>query len=462
MRREDRGEKYMPRRTTRLLTAVAAMLVASTGVAFAAPVNEVEANDSIAQAQNIDNYFSLDADPNIGNSTTVPHATVIGTGNDTYDFYSFTVPQAGTGTLGVFDIDGAMYSFDSWLNLYNSSGSLIGQSDDGGYTDPGTVHGYDSYMAYHFPTAGTYYIAVGRYCCPTPVPSGGSYRLHVSVPGHRLMDITAPQLTLPDDMTHEATGSDGAVVTFTATASDEIDGSVSVSCSPTSGSVFPLGTSQVSCSATDAAGNTATGDFDVTVQDTTAPALTMPADITTTATGSSGASVDYTQPTATDLVDGPVPVDCTPASGSTFVPGVTTVDCSATDAASNQSRDSFEVHVLYGFTGFFAPIDNAGVFNTVKVGRAVPTKFSLSGDMGLDIFSAASPTSQPISCNTSAPQDAVEQTLTAGGSSLSYDASTDRYNYVWKTDAAWAGTCRVLTVTLKDGTQHSAKFAFTK
>jgi hypothetical protein len=450
----------MQRRTTKLLAAAAAMLVASTGVAFAAPVNEAEANDSIAQAQNIDNYFSLDYDPNIDNSTTVPHATVIGTGNGTFDFYSFTVPQAGTGTLGAFDIDGGMYSFDAMLELYNSNGSLLARVDDAN-VDPGSVHPYDSYLRYSFPSAGTYYIVVGSYPGPRPVPSGGSYQLHVSVPNHQPVDTTAPQLTLPADMTQEATGSDGAVVAFTATASDEMDGSVPVVCSPTSGSVFPLGTSHVSCSASDAAGNTATGDFDVIVQDTTAPALTMPADITTTATGASGASVDYTQPTATDLVDGAVQVDCTPASGGTFAPGTTTVDCSATDAAGHRSMDSFEVHVLYGFNGFFAPIDN-GVFNTVKAGRAVPTKFSLSGDMGLDIFSAASPASQPISCDTSAPQDAVEQTLTAGGSSLSYDASTDGYNYVWKTDAAWAGTCRLLTVTLKDGTQHSAKFALAK
>ena len=49
-------------------------------------------------------------------------------------------------------------------------------------------------------------------------------------------------------------------------------------------------------------------------------------------------------------------------------------------------------------------------------------------------------------------------TQTAGGSSLSYDAASDTYTYVWKTDKAWAGTCRVLALKLTDNTWHVAGF----
>ena len=56
----------------------------------------------------------------------------------------------------------------------------------------------------------------------------------------------------------------------------------------------------------------------------------------------------------------------------------------------------------------------------------------------------------------------VEQTVTAGGSSLSYDALADQYVYVWKSDKAWAGTCRRLDVTLSDGTRHVAHFKFAR
>ena len=54
----------------------------------------------------------------------------------------------------------------------------------------------------------------------------------------------------------------------------------------------------------------------------------------------------------------------------------------------------------------------------------------------------------------------IEQTVTASNSSLSYNATTQQYTYVWKTDKAWAGTCRQLIVRLVDGTEHRANFKF--
>jgi hypothetical protein len=116
----------------------------------------------------------------------------------------------------------------------------------------------------------------------------------------------------------------------------------------------------------------------------------------------------------------------------------------------------------YAFQGFFSPIDNAPTVNAVKAGSAVPVKFSLTGYQGMDILAAGSPSSRSVTCSTSAPVDDVEVTSTAGSSSLSYDATSDRYNYVWKTDKAWAGTCRQLSVELNDGSVHTASFKFTK
>ena len=49
---------------------------------------------------------------------------------------------------------------------------------------------------------------------------------------------------------------------------------------------------------------------------------------------------------------------------------------------------------------------------------------------------------------------------TAGNSTLAYDASSDTYQYVWKTDSSWAGTCRQLVVQLNDGSLHTAYFRF--
>jgi hypothetical protein len=94
--------------------------------------------------------------------------------------------------------------------------------------------------------------------------------------------------------------------------------------------------------------------------------------------------------------------------------------------------------------------------------NAIPVKFSLSGNQGLNILKPNYPTSAVINCATSAPTDTIEETVTAGGSSLTYDASADQYVYVWKTDKTWAGKCREFSLGLADGTTPTARFSFTK
>jgi len=73
--------------------------------------------------------------------------------------------------------------------------------------------------------------------------------------------------------------------------------------------------------------------------------------------------------------------------------------------------------------------------------------FSLAGDKGLSIFDTGYPKSQVVSCQSLAgkPTDALEST-TSTPAGLKYDASTDQYTYVWKTDKAWTGTCRQLVL----------------
>lgn len=87
-------------------------------------------------------------------------------------------------------------------------------------------------------------------------------------------DTTPPSLYLPVTITFEATGPSGAVVSYATSATDLVDGSVVVTCAPLSGATFALGTTQVSCSASDAHGNKASGTFPVTVQDTKSPVVT--------------------------------------------------------------------------------------------------------------------------------------------------------------------------------------------
>ena len=159
-----------------------------------------------------------------------------------------------------------------------------------------------------------------------------------------VQDTTPPVINPPANIVAEATGPSGAVVAFTATATDLVDGSVAVNSSAASGSTFPIGTTTVTLTATDAHSNTATRTFTVTVQDTTPPVISPPANIVAEATGPSGAAVTFTA-TATDLVDGNVAVNASPASGSTFPIGTTTVTLTSTDAHSNTATRTFTVTV---------------------------------------------------------------------------------------------------------------------
>jgi hypothetical protein len=196
-----------------------------------------------------------------------------------------------------------------------------------------------------------------------------------------VQDTTKPELTLPDNITEEATGPNGNVVTYSASAEDLVSGSVNVDCTPNSGSTFAITTTTVNCSATDAANNTAEGSFTVTVEDTTAPVIASHTDVNATATSANGANVTYTSPGTTDAVDGPGTANCTPASGTTFAVGSTTVTCNATDdAGNNATPTTFKVNVSYGWSNFLQPINVPPATQSIfKMGSTVPVKFQLTG-----------------------------------------------------------------------------------
>ncbi|HEX8410813.1 MAG TPA: HYR domain-containing protein [Thermoanaerobaculia bacterium] len=131
-------------------------------------------------------------------------------------------------------------------------------------------------------------------------------------------DTTPPVLALPADV-----DSPDPVVTYSATAVDNVDGSVTVSCSPASGSTFSPGSTTVQCRATDAHFNSSFGSFRVRVAGG-APVLILPDDMLEEATSPAGAVVTFT---ATS--DDGTPVVCVPASGSTFALGTAAVNCTA-------------------------------------------------------------------------------------------------------------------------------------
>jgi len=86
-------------------------------------------------------------------------------------------------------------------------------------------------------------------------------------------------------------------------------------------------------------------------------------------------------------------------------------------------------------------------------------KFSLAGNQGLSVL-AGVPTSSVIACEASDPGSEIEETVSSGGTGLSFDSLTGQYTYVWKTNKAWKGSCRLLNVRFIDGNEYRAKFKF--
>jgi predicted outer membrane repeat protein len=126
------------------------------------------------------------------------------------------------------------------------------------------------------------------------------------------------------------------------------------------------------------------------------------------------------------------------------------------------SSDTARLDVIaFAFSGFYSPVDNPTIVNKVKAGSTVPVRFSLGGDFGLNIFVAGYPQLTRTLCRTGTV-DAIEETLTAGASGLTYDPITSRYTYVWKTDKKWAGFCGTLALKFVDGTERTALFQFSK
>ncbi|NOX53014.1 MAG: hypothetical protein GXP27_00970, partial [Planctomycetes bacterium] len=206
---------------------------------------EREPNDSIATAQNLDNEnWSLESDPNIGDtltntSTTIPHITVSGTGDGTFDYFSFTVSNAGD--RGIFDIDfgadllGGAGSIDTELFLFDAAGNLLAQNDDASTAAGagGSVSGLDAYIEYTFASPGLYVIGVGEF--PSTGTNGGitgntpdlgdTYTLQISVENHPLGGTPSPGPSPPAAAVADTLlGGDGNDLLMAYNGDDLLDG----------------------------------------------------------------------------------------------------------------------------------------------------------------------------------------------------------------------------------------------
>lgn len=191
-------------------------------------------------------------------------------------------------------------------------------------------------------------------------------------------DTTAPVVTVPADIAVEADSPQGSVVAYTASAVDDVDGPLVPSCSPPSGTTFALGATTVTCSATDAAGNTGSASFTVTVQDTTPPTLTVPAAVTVTTSSPAGSPAStpaiaafLAGATAQDIADASPAIASAPALDP-FPLGQTVVTFTATDDAGNQASQTSTVTVVYVPPDGAAPATAPVVQSAFLVDRKPP------------------------------------------------------------------------------------------
>jgi hypothetical protein len=337
--------------------------------------------------------------------------------------------------------------------------------------------------------------------------NGGPTQTRLPQPGSPLLDAIPPASCQADDASGittdqrgitrpQGSGCDIGAVEVEAAAADTTPPVITHNVSGTLGNGgWYTGDVAVTWSVTDdQSAITSQGDCDPTTVNTD----TDPSGVTLTCAATSAGGTasdpvtitrDATPPTVTIACPAtPVPQhglasaawtasDAAPGSGlASDASGSVTLDTAsagphtataptATDHAGNTSAPascSYSVVRVYDFSGFFNPVANDGVLNVTKAGSAVPVKFSLNGDQGLDIMAAGSPSSGIVACSSTAGADQLDATVSAGGSSLTYDPTSDQYIYVWKTDKTWAGQCRLLSVSLNDGTTHTALFQFTK
>ncbi len=271
------------------------------------------------------------------------------------------------------------------------------------------------------------------------------------------IDKTAPVISFVSRTAANANGWNNSNVTVNWSCNDALSGAVSSTVSQTVSSESAALSSIGTCA--DNADNTASNTQNGIKIDKTAPTLAPivspnPVYLNGTATAAANAS---------DALSGIASQSC--AATDTATVGSKTAACTATDNAGNiaNANANYQVvnnPVVYNFTGFFQPVDNLPMVNITSAGSAIAVKFSLNGNQGLNIMAAGYPASSPVACNSSEPSAIIEETVNAGNSSLTYDATADRYNYVWKTNKAWKGTCRILIVRLNDGSDHYAKFSF--
>jgi len=157
-----------------------------------------------------------------------------------------------------------------------------------------------------------------------------------------------------------------------------------------------------------------------------------------------------------------------PAAGTVLDPGTHPLSVEFLSWNGNYTNVIKTVYILVSqpssrliFKGFYLPVHNMPVLNTVAAGRAIAVKFSVEGAGKSGAVIKSSPTSVSMECSAGRSEKRLEGNVDQLASHMRAEGG-GQYTYIWKTNAAWAGKCRKLIVTLVDGSSHAAVFRFSK
>ena len=214
------------------VSAISFCISLSVDSATADVISEVVPNGTMAEAQNIDASFNVGDNVDVENATEWSWVSITGTGDDSFDYYSFEVPA--TGVIGIFDIDyGASTpgGINSEIFLYGPNGEVLAESAFGsqsagaeGSSDPSGF--YDSYINHTFNAPGQYIIVVGEYNTignpggvgGNPLDADDTYTLQVSLSEHnRIMEpevvVEEPVLEPDEEVVMDDVDGDGVADT---------------------------------------------------------------------------------------------------------------------------------------------------------------------------------------------------------------------------------------------------------
>ncbi|MCM3702390.1 HYR domain-containing protein [Paenibacillus macerans] len=248
-----------------------------------------------------------------------------------------------------------------------------------------------------------------------------------------VVDTTKPMLEVPEDQTVEATAVNTPVSIGQATATDIFE----VTVSSDAPAAYPLGTTEVKWTATDANSNVSTGVQKITVIDTTKPVLNVPEDQTVEATAVN-TPVDIGQATATDIFEVTVSSDA-PAA---YPLGTTEVKWTATDANGNESTGVQKITIVDTTK---PQMKFTGSLHTVLEATALATPVELEIPDVPDIF--------PVTLTTDAPGYAEQGPITGSGTiTANFPLGTTKVTWTAR-DSSGNTSLGIVTVTITDKTK---------